>query len=279
MTPVTCPPSIQHVNTEASKHSGALWHCLFRATDLFAGYRYTFRLKEEYDDVTPQDPQIRQNRRLAALQKRKEIVPAGEYLGSEIRYFTPECLYAPSFQALGYEMKVQKEGVFLVLPDKEAILSRWKFLKISRRELPNLKILSHPGLADDHTFIKAFCSHDALLSCSSHFIHDHFHLLRTLILMFDSGRDDNPTYGHERRRLVKLIKQAYRPIQQAEKLLGHTPTTRAIKELATQVDYIWARQGYEESQAWTKECESLLPLWKEIDALSSLLTHTKLQDE
>lgn len=286
MTPITYPShSVHEEKLEASNQSGALWKCLFRSPDLFAGYRYTFCLKEEYDDVTPQDPQVQKAHRLAAIQKRKEIFPAGEYLGSEIRYFTPACQYAPYFHRLGYEMKSQTDGLFLVLPDREAILSRWQFLRLSRPDLPALKILAYPGLADDKTFIEAFCSHDALLSSGKLFMHDHFHLLRTLVLMFDSGVDENPTYQAEKNRLVKLIHQAYRPLQQAEKLLKKTPTipaqtqlNSALKELASQVDYIWARQDYEESEQWTKKSERLIPLWKEIDTLTTMLKHTNLQN-
>ena len=279
------PQLLQQDQTEISKRSSALWECVARNADLFDGYLYTFRLRAEYDNVTPDDSKVREACRQAALKKRAEILPAGEYLGSEIRFLQPDYPYAADLAKLGYAMKTEQTGVYLVLPDKEAFLARWKFLQKATPSLPEISIVSCPDVADDKTFIEAFYTHDVLLSRGKEFVHDHFaHLIRTIKLIFSSGDDGNPTYKEEKERLVRLVDGAYRPIKDAEKLIAKGGTAlsasslaAARKELATQVDLIWARQDYDDSATWVKDCSKLQPLWSKIDHLAQMLAKTSIK--
>jgi hypothetical protein len=269
------PVYIETLETsEVSKRSGALWECIGRTGDLFGGYRYNFRLRSEYDDVTSPDANARQSARLAACKKRLEISPAGEYLASEIRFLTPSYRYIDQLNRLGYEMKSDATGVYLTLPDRESFLARWQILQQSQPELPTITVVCHPGIADDKTFIESFCRYDVLLSSEKEFVHDHFaHLIRTVILIFTSGEDGNPTYKEDKEQLVRLVKKAYQPLLQADDLKSTKVTslvTEARKELARQVDLIWARQDYEESEEWQRNTNWLSPIQQKIDQLAKM---------
>lgn len=68
---------------ETAKRSGELWECIARKPEKEGGYTYTFRLKDEYDDVTSTDPK----RAKAAKDRMDAILPAAEKRGLEVLPF------------------------------------------------------------------------------------------------------------------------------------------------------------------------------------------------
>lgn len=266
---------------EIAKRSSAFWECVDRAPDEFGGYIYKFRAKDEYDDLSPHENQLA--RRHAAYEMRKKIAPTGEYLASELHLFNPEYRHAAVLHELGYASYFQADGVYLYLPDREAVTARWQVLRRQHPELPELRILSHPGAAADKTFIEAFFTHDVLLSTEKEFVHDHFsHLIRTVIMMLTSGEEDNPTYCEEKCRLLKLVSKGYKQILKAEKeavgKVARAALTAATSSLAKQVDFMWAWTSYESSQdIYPDDSKELMPVWKEIDELSQILSKTQIK--
>ena len=88
---------------EVSKRSGEMWECVKRTPDVEDGYLYTFRLKDEYDDVSSKKPV----RLYAAEEKVKEIFPAIEPYSSSVQQYDP-ALTKEKFLQLKFANAVQE---------------------------------------------------------------------------------------------------------------------------------------------------------------------------
>ncbi len=122
---------------------------------------------------------------------------------------------------LGYEMECRQDGVYLNLPDREALLGRWEQLSKERPELPKLDLVSSEGIASDLDYIEAYLKHDALLSTGKEFVHDSLvHLMPTLDEIMSSGINGTPSYKAKKEEITKKITEIYQKIISAEKQIG-----------------------------------------------------------
>lgn len=230
---------------EVSKRSGVLWTCEKRLPSKFGGYLYTFKLKQEYDDVTPSDKKL--TRLKSAKDQIRKMFPAIEHLGSQVLYLDPKVTEeklstlanetfndssseddeadfvnelkvqkqrALIFYQLGYECKAEDSGVYLNLPDKNALLCSWERLRNTQPQLPALNIIPSEGVANDLEFVEAYFKGDVLLSTGKEFIHDHLsHVLPTINMIFNSSLNTlNQSYQKEKTRVVTVLVKAYRRI-------------------------------------------------------------------
>ncbi|HEY5259411.1 MAG TPA: hypothetical protein VIJ46_02105 [Rhabdochlamydiaceae bacterium] len=216
---------------EIAQRDGVLWQCIGRKSD-GPGFIYEYKLRDEYNDVTA-NPDAKK-RGAAATQKMREAFPAVEDYGANVLYLDPQVplkdlspdaqsmrAYLKDLLALGYRAERREDGVYLYLPDREALLARWDKLREVRPQLPDLRILTSQGIADDLSFARAFFTHDALLSTSKEFVHDHLsHVIPTLALILVAEARDKPSaYRDERSRLAHLLGKAYRRIMITRSLL------------------------------------------------------------
>lgn len=223
---------------DVSLKTSALWNCIERKPDKYGGYIYAFKLKEEYDDVTSNDKEKKE-----ALQKiYKEIYPALELQGSAVVEVLPDVddkqiwkklhpdassekeakeNYKNSFtaklKALGYCSRVTPEGVYMFLPDKEALTVRWEKLREKDPTLPKLDIISSEGISDDMAFVEAFFTHDALLSTGKEFVHDHHGHIFPLIGIILNPQNELLPYNQSKAALVKVVAEGYRGIMLAKR--------------------------------------------------------------
>ncbi len=272
-------PAVERVWSKADEKSaavqrdGVLWNCVGRESD-GPGFTYEFRLRDEYDDVTASLERV--ERGAAAEDKMMEIFPAVEEYGATVLYLdaqvplkdlSPDAqsmrANLKDLQALGYRSERKREGVYLYLPDREALLARWDKLREARPELPSLRILASKGIADDLSFVRAFFTHDALLSTGKEFVHDHLsHVITTLALILSAEARDKPTaFRSERSRLAHVLGKAYRRIMITKSLLEnniaeipeeklhlarqHLPKIEAT--LGTLADVVSSMGSYEET--------------------------------
>lgn len=126
----------------------------------------------------------------------------------------------PSLLALGYKSRMRKKGLYLYIPDREAVLANWEKLRETRPSLPVLNILSSNGIADDAAFVTAFLAHGILLSDEKEFLHDSLqHVVPSIILMLKSDQNGNPNYHAEKFLAAKLIISGYRTIMITKRVL------------------------------------------------------------
>ena len=198
LTPSTPAKSIQIEPQEIAQRSGEFWECLSREKGALDGFIYKFRLRDEYDDATPHEE--REARAKAAEQKSKKMFPAIELSGSQMLALdpnVPENELRPGtlkirehlqiLMQLGYRAERKEEGVYLYLPDREALLTNWETLRATHPDLPELTILSSEGIAGDIDYVKAFFTHDGILSTGKEFLHDHqAHILSVIVLILSS---------------------------------------------------------------------------------------------
>ena len=98
---------------------------------------------------------------------------------------------------------------------KEILLNK---LRTEEKYPPNLDIISSEGIATDVQYIKAYLSHDVLLSSEKEFMHDQFaHVIPTIRLMFVKRVSG---YQKLKAQISKLIDQTYRPLPARKGLAG-----------------------------------------------------------
>ncbi len=135
---------------------------------------------------------------------------------------------------LGYEMECRQDGVYLNLPDREALLGRWEQLRKELPELPKLDLVSSEGIASDLDFIEAYLKHDALLSTGKEFVHDSLvHLVPTLSEIMSSGKNGTPSYKAKKEEITKKITEIYQKIISAEKQIGKWAFTEDQRQTQT----------------------------------------------
>ncbi len=237
---------------DLSQQSGEMWDCIKRFPNKLGGYIYKFKLKKEYDDITPTDREEKRNCYQAAILKNAAIYPAVERTGRSVldwdrkieekrkqwmTHLVYEQLFrscnsnitermilrfmsmaiirvspeVPDLHVLGYESSWGKNGVYLRLPDREALLANWETLREIHPGLRPIDIVSSEGIADDLTFVETYQTHDALLSNKEERIHDTFvHVIPNIKLILASGIQDNPTFDHYKFNLVREINKEYR---------------------------------------------------------------------
>lgn len=233
----TSPPakSIQIEQQEIEQRSGEFWECLSREKAARAGFVYKFRLRDDFDDVTPHENRVARTK--AAELKSKKMFPAIELTGTQMLALDPHVPeselksgtlkireHLQLLMQLGYRTERKEDGVYLYLPDREALLANWETLREIDPQLPGLTIQSSEGIASDIDYVKAYFTHDAVLSTGKEFLHDHqAHILSVIVLILSSEKPSdelgqNPAYRTEKSRMVRLLGKAYRRVMIAREL-------------------------------------------------------------
>ena len=234
-------PEQEELDAIAQKQGG-VWECIGREPDENGGYIYHFKLKEPYDnascqlkdgfDIEEQNDDI-EARFQAYYKKSAEIFPAAE---PNLQFLIDDASLLR--QDLGYSLKYDKSGIYLSLPDKEALEARLEKLSKFDPRFSNIKILASDGVADDLEFIKAYLTYDLLLSSGKEFVHDHTaHLIRTIGLM------TNRHFHYERDRFREKISKLLDRIElvkngDRDDLKSQLP--KIITAIAANVDFAWA---------------------------------------
>lgn len=253
---------------EIEKKEGGLWHCLSRTPNKEGGYIYHFQLKPEFDDITPH-PDIEERRETNAAKTKEmfpaietigsryalldpkadqdtkieacidDAIKVGppfiarmhrehikSRLSEEIESQIQEHLI---LQDLGYKAERTEDGVYLSLPDQEALLAKWELLRETRPTLPPFDIISSEGIATDIDFLEAFFTHDALLSTGKEFVHDHLSHVSSQILLLLSGTPLD--YKEERVRQIKKFARSYRNLIVVKRHIEEGKVHRPKEEL------------------------------------------------
>lgn len=131
-------------------------------------------------------------------------------------------------QQLGcFQLEQEADGVYLTLPDREALLSRWEKLRESHPELPPLDIVSSNGVAGNLEFIETYLHHHALLSTGEEFVHDSIaHIIPVLSEMLVS-----PSFTKKRGKIAERVNQIYQKIMKAKKSLLNDQNAIQFNEL------------------------------------------------
>ena len=181
------------------------------------GFIHEFCLKKEFDDIASSEGK-------KAFDKRtREIFPAVEPSGLDACALLPTGAHVTSEQKvleeLGYGFEVKKNEVgelrvYIYVPDEKALLANWKKMKEAHPHLPDLKIGSGEGIADDMAFVAAYLVCDVLLSRNAEFIHDSMvHVIPTVLAM------QLPGYSEWRLKVNQVIEKAKQRIETVEKMI------------------------------------------------------------
>ncbi len=244
-----------------ARKQGVLWECIGRQPDESGGYIYQYKLRKEFDYVTlekrggyDQTPDKNGNDELerveeASFQKFLEMYPAIEFEANIAEVEVPKIS-----QDLGYMKKVNRKGIYISLPDQEALEARYEKMRKMNPELKPLQIFSGEGIADDLTYIEAFLKYDVPLS---EFVHDHmFHVIPTMNLMLSC-----PEYSVEKERLRGIVSTFYHRILMAEKVIdeehlddlkAHLPKMKTV--LGSAVDVFWNFRSIEDFKKIDSDC-------------------------
>ncbi len=209
---------------EISKKTSNFWDCIGRIPDKNSnGYIYQFKLKPQFQ-IGPGVDEIEQNRRLEEAYDK--MFPATEPTPMDVFYlFIGDTPGKEILNELGYSYKTNENGIFLNLPDRETLMSRWETLREKRPELPKLDIVSSEGIATDTDYLLAYFTHDALLSDGAEFVHDHDgHILEiiTYILTSVAGPGKNPqklNYQKDKAQMLKIMASFYKKMVMVERAI------------------------------------------------------------
>lgn len=275
LAPTAPPKSIKAEQQRISQLHGALWECVgCEQSSSGVGYNYKFKLRDEYNDITPHPDRSKRN--AAQIEKMNAIYPALESSGMDMLHKLSVGIgrignYSNELGQLGYKYEYEA-GVYLYLPDREALLASWDKLRENRPELPPLDIQESDGIADDLDFVKAYFTHDGLLSSGKEFLHDqHFHIIPLITLLLSSEQPSlsgtNPSYKQTKASIVKILSKTYHrilmgrelcktnilniPEEELALLKKHLPKIETL--LGIFVDYISAESSYSGLSSWKHE--------------------------
>lgn len=131
-------------------------------------------------------------------------------------------------EKLGYNTYMdEKYCIHLTFPDVEALHNHWKCLQAKSPEmnLPDLDVVTSPGIASDLAFVDAYRKHDALLSTGNEFVHDHQVHVTSRILRMMQGQE---AYRAERDYIIDIINTVQTIIEEA--LRKEEPSGRLHRE-------------------------------------------------
>lgn len=262
------------LNTQAiSDRSGKLWECRSRRPFL-GGYVYLLQLRKQFDDVTPH-PALAARAKAASVAF-EQTAPFFEPKGS---YFYDSILvdkYKYKFSLLkpfGYRQWKDATGVYLELPDKEAIEAVWEKIRKTRPELKKLDVLTIENEEGDLPFIEAFFTHLVFLSKKGLFVHDNIsHTMNQLEFLLQASSETLK----EMEKVKRFVLSVHLTIQQGKKDSLPIDIPRMENILGSFIDNItqstskdkldWvcdvAFKGYMDGVESTNPTPPLRPLWK-----------------
>jgi hypothetical protein len=172
---------------ELRKKDGELWVCVGRKKQP-EGYYYIFRFRPEFAAE-------------AALHKKtNEIYPAIEVSIGEFFNYLSKLDYTGLLAELGYSLQRKEvaadynylEDDTITIPDRKSLIYRYNQIKTHFpywAELPELSIISSPGIASDADFVQALMKCDGLISEGKEFIHDQIIHIIPLLKTAEGGSD------------------------------------------------------------------------------------------
>jgi len=169
------------VKKDIDQHTGELWRCVGRREGPTGiGFLYEFKMKPEY-----------LNSERLTTAKMREIYPAIEFTFDQS--FQVIDTYRHTYLAdLGYSIQLFDDHNVITLPDRDALIALYNRYKAYHPDLPELNIISSPGIATDKDFVQAMIKHDAMIADGKEFIHDHVaHILVILKRIFEIQYDSN----------------------------------------------------------------------------------------
>ena len=216
-----------------------MWRCIGVTINPLGGKIYHYKLKDEYRDYEAE----------AAIKKQREIFPAEEPYG--VIEFCKE------LQVIGYSSFSDESGVYLNLPDLEAIVAGYEKLRETRPKCPPLRIFSSRGIADDITFSRSYIDNDIHLSEGIEFPHDSiYHAARVLKIMILYPEEYMDAKG-------KIAGSVEKHLEEIDRLqIDKTRLRQATTLLSAFVDSTWAAISIFDLTASSKETmEEMLDIW------------------
>jgi hypothetical protein len=169
------------VKKDIDQHTSELWRCVGRREGpTGVGFLYEFKMKPEYlgDEALMKD-------------KMREIYPAIEFTFNQ-SFQAINTHHNKYLNDLGYGIQFFYDHLAITLPDRDALLALYNRYRESHPDLPELNIISSPGIATDKDFVQAMIKHDAMIADGKEFIHDHSaHILVLLRRVFGIQSDFN----------------------------------------------------------------------------------------
>lgn len=217
-----------------------LWDYVERKPNPLGGFINVFRIKDEFDDITPKDSYTRLQRfqKCILMTSMGAAFPAAEQAPSEIistgikmRKDPDELYHEGQLQSgsilkrLGCIYQSKTTGFYLEIPDREAFLANWEALQEQYPELFPIDIFSSNGLEDDVGFFHLAIAHDAIYSLGKQASHDfQLHLTELVSIVVDvinthPAIGAKSAYANMRYNISKAMLIAYRRIMITKKLL------------------------------------------------------------
>ncbi|MEI8126027.1 MAG: hypothetical protein WCG42_09750 [Parachlamydiaceae bacterium] len=187
------------------KKSGHCWDCIGIKPNENGGSLYIYRLRDEFKAKRLGSEEWKQKEKMFIEKNMSQLFPATE--PSEPLFQKNDHDLLDSLGYISYrhddirhDSLVHFSTQWEVLPDEEALMRNWAKIREKRPELPELRIAVSEGIASHAEYIRAFLTHDVLLSVGVEFFHDqHFHVIPTLEAMLSE------TYTNNRKRLNEII--------------------------------------------------------------------------
>jgi hypothetical protein len=224
-----------------TQRHGVLWRCIGVTINPIGGKIYHYKLKDEYRDSE------------AAIKKQEEIFPATEPSG--VVEFCKE------LQEIGYSSTSDESGVYLNLPDSEAIIAGYEKLREKRPKCPPLRIFSSKGIADDITFSRSYIDNDIHLSEGIEIIHDSiYHAARVLKMMILFPEK----YIDAKGKIAGSVEKYLEDLNHLQ--IDKTHLRQATTLLSVFVDFTWAATCiFDLTDSSKEKMEEALDIWDDED--------------
>lgn len=135
------------------------------------------------------------------------------------------------FNQLGFSSKKEQGTVFFTFPSVQELQERWKNIKLSYPHLPELSIYISEGVASDLEFVKAYLSHDVLISTGNEMSHDTtIHFYQIIRIIYENFQ----FYQTKKASIVQEAKKIYDKIIFAKHHLTQMGGVSTVSECSIQ---------------------------------------------
>lgn len=245
------------INRELNREDidGSMWEIREKIADPESeGYKFTFRLRDEFNIFHCQTQEEWTIRKKNADTKYKSIFPAVESIELPLqllenpldilrfnflteKFADNEELKNKKFasiksrqlfyetgrkiQSLGFKLEETEDGLFLTIPDLKMLHHNWNKFRAENPLLPPLKVIYSEGIATDEEYIQAFAAGpnrvDCIISTKGEFIHDNtVHLLPLLMRILEESKLDRNRYENATREFAYNISHFHEMILRAK---------------------------------------------------------------
>lgn len=133
-------------------------------------------------------------------------------------------------RTLGFVSKDTKDGFFLQIPDRDALLYAYNELREKEKFLAPLDIHLCDTIVDDRTYIENFLSHTVIVAKDGAFVHDNVsHVIAAIMLLIQSSQNPGKEkYAKIDRYRFKIIK-IFMPLVQSVWLVENALKDNTLK--------------------------------------------------